>query len=560
MWQGNRTTPWHMANRVSLAELASADIRLRPAEAVAIVAEICRQHLAGVLPGIPSAGVVRLLRDGGITIEGPVSAADDDVLRAAKLLNALLPAFEAAPEFRASGALRLLIARATRTLDLPQFASLEDFTAALARFTTLDGREVAASLFRAWEDATSANRPVPVFTAAPAAEAPALSPSLPAMDPVPQPPQRWAWMLTAAALLMLSGFAGWQWAEWRMEQAPETTAATAGPAVARADRAPDSSSLPVHTAPPPAIPPAASGITAPAPGVSAATPAVPAPPAAVTSTVALDAGARAAEQQSVDAAPRVVRASAYSPAFGPNGEALYFHEQRGGASVLKVGHTAGLGDLTTVSSIVDDRALNFHPRPSPDGSRIAFDSDRDGTRGVFVAASDGTGVRRISGPGYAAVPSWSPDGRRVAFVRAENNAPKVWNLWTAAPDGSGLRRLTNHRVGQAWGASWFPDGRRVAYSVETKLVVLDLDTGRTRTFTSPEPGRLLRTPAVSPDGGRIIFQVYRQGAWLLDLSTGRMRRVLDDPTAEEYTWAPDGRRVAFHSRRSGQWSVWVMTP
>jgi len=37
-----------------------------------------------------------------------------------------------------------------------------------------------------------------------------------------------------------------------------------------------------------------------------------------------------------------------------------------------------------------------------------------------------------------------------------------------------------------------------------------------------------------------------------------MRRVLDDPTAEEYAWAPDGHRVAFHSKRSGGWGVWVM--
>lgn len=227
--------------------------------------------------------------------------------------------------------------------------------------------------------------------------------------------------------------------------------------------------------------------------------------------------------------------------------------------MLKVAQTRGRGDITTVASIVDDHALNFHPRPSPDGTHIAFDSDRDGTRAVFVATADGRDVRRISGPGYAAVPSWSPDGTQIAFIRAEPAAPKVWNLWIAAPDGSDLRRLTHHRVGQAWGASWFPDSRRVAYSVETRLVVLDLMTGKTRTFASPQPGHLLRTPAVSPDGGRIVFQVFREGAWLLDLGSGKMRRVLADPTAEEYTWAPDGKRVAFHSRRSGEWSVWVMS-
>ena len=136
----------------------------------------------------------------------------------------------------------------------------------------------------------------------------------------------------------------------------------------------------------------------------------------------------------------------------------------------------------------------------------------------------------------------------------------MWNLWTAAPDGTRLQRLTRHRVGQAWGASWFPDGRRVAYSVETRLVVLELATGKAETFESPRPGRLVRTPAVSPDGGRIIFQVFRDGAWLLDLDSRRMRRVLDDPTAEEFTWTPEGDRVAFHSRRNGEWSVWVMVP
>jgi Tol biopolymer transport system component len=56
-----------------------------------------------------------------------------------------------------------------------------------------------------------------------------------------------------------------------------------------------------------------------------------------------------------------------------------------------------------------------------------------------------------------------------------------------------------------------------------------------------------------------MFQVFRDGAWLLDLTTGSMQRALDDPSAEEFTWAPDGRRVAFHSRRNGEWGLWVMS-
>jgi Tol biopolymer transport system component len=65
---------------------------------------------------------------------------------------------------------------------------------------------------------------------------------------------------------------------------------------------------------------------------------------------------------------------------------------------------------------------------------------------------------------------------------------------------------------------------------------------------------------VSPDGKRVIFQVRRDGAWMLDLASGSMSRVLQDPTAEEFTWSPDGKRVAYHSRRSGGWGVWMMAP
>jgi Tol biopolymer transport system component len=209
-------------------------------------------------------------------------------------------------------------------------------------------------------------------------------------------------------------------------------------------------------------------------------------------------------------------------------------------------------------TIVDDGAHNFHAQPSPDGRLVAFDSDRDGERGIYVANRDGSQVRRVSGAGYAAVPTWSRNGEWLAYIRAEADKLSVWNLWVQPTTGGDARRLTNYQSGQTWAASWFPDDRRIAYSHEDTLMVMDVQTGEATRYETPVKGQLVRTPAVSPDGTKIIFQVFHHGAWLLNLADGSMQCVLTDPTAEEFAWSPDGGRVAFHSRRDGQWGIYVL--
>jgi TolB protein len=248
----------------------------------------------------------------------------------------------------------------------------------------------------------------------------------------------------------------------------------------------------------------------------------------------------------------------YSPAFAPVGTAMFYQSGADGGVALMRADTDSRGAVLRITRIVDDTANNWHVRPSPDGRRIAFDSDRDGVRGVYIADADGHNVTRVSPDGFAAVPSWSPDGETLAFVRADDPRLRIWNLWTLHLPTGDLRQITSHRYGQPWGGSWFPDGRRIAYSHEYRLIVRDLQTGKDRVFHTPRKGHPVRTPAVSPDGRRIMFQVKDDGAWLLDLRDGSMRRILEDATAEEYAWAPDGKRLAYHSRKNGTWGIWVM--
>lgn len=134
----------------------------------------------------------------------------------------------------------------------------------------------------------------------------------------------------------------------------------------------------------------------------------------------------------------------------------------------------------------------------------------------------------------------------------------MWNLWLYDFERNEATRLTSHRSGRPWGAAWFPDGNRLVYGHETRLIVRSLEDGSEDVYPAPDNGRLIRTPAVSPDGQWIVFQVEQDGAWLLNLSTRSMRQILSDPSAGEFTWAPEGDKLAYHSRQSGTWSVWVM--
>jgi hypothetical protein len=252
------------------------------------------------------------------------------------------------------------------------------------------------------------------------------------------------------------------------------------------------------------------------------------------------------------------RDGAFSPTFASSGRELFFHAGRAAAGRLLVADLDPSGHVARVSAIRDEGARDYHPRVSPDGRWIAFDSDRDGERGVYVAGREGGSVQRVSGSGYAAVPSWSPDMKRLAFVRGEPSRPRVWNLWIRDLSTGVLQRHTSFRSGQVWGASWFPDGRALCYSHDEQLVISHLDAREDIVIDTPRRGHLVRTPAVSPDGKAVIFQVFKDGVWLLDVPARTMRRILDDPTAEEFAWSPEGDRVAYHSRRDGAWKIWVM--
>ena len=107
---------------------------------------------------------------------------------------------------------------------------------------------------------------------------------------------------------------------------------------------------------------------------------------------------------------------------------------------------------------------DWNPHLSPDGSRIAFESNRGGAgHEIWLAAADGSNSTQLThGPGlWQGSARWSPDGRRVAFDSYGEDGKS--EIWTIDPDGGSLRRLTSSPAAHTM-PTWSHDGRFVYFT------------------------------------------------------------------------------------------------
>jgi len=269
-----------------------------------------------------------------------------------------------------------------------------------------------------------------------------------------------------------------------------------------------------------------------------------------------------------------------APTATPRPQWLAFETRRGELGDYEVFAITPAGSRLT--NLTNSWADDVAPVWGPDGRRIAFVSFRDTLAGKWglakgsiyimafdpVAGRSGQVVRVTDDDGGDGWPTWSPDGKRIAF---HSDRGGNFDIWIVNVDGSGLTRLTQSPADDRY-PSWSPDGLRIAYtsnrSGNEDVWVVNVgqalagaaDENAVNLTRSPERDRY---PMWSPDGSRLTFNTNRDGdyeVYIMNADGSGQQNISRSPHSTEglADWSPDGRLLVLYSDRPGNKDIFVV--
>lgn len=211
--------------------------------------------------------------------------------------------------------------------------------------------------------------------------------------------------------------------------------------------------------------------------------------------------------------------------------------------------------------------LQATPAFSPDGTLVAFRQSDGAKSGIFAAVVGGSKSLQITTDSGDCCPTWSSDGRQLAFIRYSD---KEVSIFTIPALGGTEHRVYRGPASMRAGLSWSPDNNALVFSetdpadpTRSVISLLSLADSSTRAFTSPPAGWLDHEPAFSPDGTQVAFvrstiAGVSNDVFVMPAAGGRAKRLTYDnrPIMGPPTWTPDSREIIFSSDRGVATGLW----
>lgn len=221
----------------------------------------------------------------------------------------------------------------------------------------------------------------------------------------------------------------------------------------------------------------------------------------------------------------------FDPAIDPTGEVLAFastmHQERANIYLKAV-------NGSTITQLTSDPADDIMPAFSPDGSRIAFASNRSGSWNIYTVSINGGPPTQVTDDvDHQIHPTWSPDGNHVAYGRYSNTSGR-WEIWTVDIANPGVRTFLDYGLFPQWS----PVAAETAGAGEQSSMRAAAGEGGTRS--------------------KILFQRPRQrgsryhGVWTIDYVAGEAKHPTEIVSAGNAatinpSWSPNGRFITFVS-------------
>ena len=208
-----------------------------------------------------------------------------------------------------------------------------------------------------------------------------------------------------------------------------------------------------------------------------------------------------------------------------------------------------------------------YPTSSPDGERVAYESNQSGNWDIWVTQLGGREPVNLTPdhPGPDRYPSWSPDGRDLAFISRRDD---VWGVYAMSAVG-GSPRLMGSLPSDSRGApQWSGDGAQIAVAVRdgdrNTAITISVQTQEVTRQPLPEhEGNPIFDLSWSPDGAAyayidaVLARAESNQLWVVASSGGAPVAVTDGLTAEwSPSWSVDGRTLFFVSNRGGSFDLW----